>query len=239
MATFVLVHGAWVGGLAWRPNAQALRRAGHEVYTPTLTGLGERRHLLTRDIDLGTHIKDVLSLIDYEDLSDIVLVGHSYGGMVVTGVADAVPDKISSLVYLDAFVPENGQALFNLVPPGGPQATTVPGAEWLMAPLPVEAFGEPSEEVLRFTERKTSPQPTSCFTQALMLSGGIDRIPLRTYIYCNDPEPTAFTPFYEKLKRKPGWNVRTLPCTHIAQLDMPNELTALLLEAIPQQTSRS
>ena len=121
MATFVLVHGAWGGGLIWRRNAQELRKAGHEVYTPTLTGLGDRKHLLRHDIDLGTHIKDVLGLIDYEDLSDIVLVGHSYGGMVVSGVADAVPDKIASLVYLDAFVPENGRALFDLLPRGRPR----------------------------------------------------------------------------------------------------------------------
>ena len=115
MATFVLVHGAWAGALIWRPIAQALRKAGHEVYTPTLTGIGERRHLLNRDIDLGTHTRDVLGVIDYEDLADIVLVGHSYGGMVVTGIADAVPDKIASLIYLDAFVPEDGQSLDHAV----------------------------------------------------------------------------------------------------------------------------
>lgn len=111
MATFVLVHGAWAGGLIWRPIARALRKASHEVYTPTLTGIGERRHLLNREINLDTHIEDVLRVIDYEDLSDIVLVGHSYGGMVVTGVADAVPEEVTSLVYLDAFLPENGQSL--------------------------------------------------------------------------------------------------------------------------------
>jgi pimeloyl-ACP methyl ester carboxylesterase len=230
VATFVLVHGAWVGGLLWRPIAQALRRAGHEVYTPTLTGLGERKHLLAREVNLGTHIQDVLGLIEYEDLSAIVLVGHSYGGMVVTGVADAVPDTIASLVYLDAFVPSNGQSLFDLRPMG-PAPTAVAGTGWLTAPLPIEAFGQPSPQVREFAERKTGPQPTACFTQPLTLTGGIERIKRKTYIYCNDPQPTTFTPFFESLRNKPDWTVRTLPCTHIAQLDMPGELTALLLEA--------
>jgi len=239
-ATFVLVHGAWSGGVIWQHVAPALRKAGHEVYASSLTGLGERSHLLRRDIDLDCHIKDVLGLIEYEDLSDIVLVGHSYGGMVVTGVADLVPDRIASLVYLDAFVPENGQALFDTIPPGMPRAAPVPGSEWLTAPLPQEAFGRASAEVLDFRKRKTSPHPTACFTQRLMLTGGIDRIQRKSYIYCNDPQPTTFTPFYERLKGKPGWNVYTLPCTHMAQLDLPHDVVALLLQAIPaRSTSRS
>jgi pimeloyl-ACP methyl ester carboxylesterase len=235
MATFLLVHGAWVGSLYWRPIAQALRKAGHEVYTPTLTGLGERKHLMSRQIDLRTHIQDVLGVLDEEDLSDLVLVGHSYGGMVVTGVADAVPDKIASLVYLDAFVPENGQALVGIVPtgPGVPQLAAVSGAEWLMAPPPVAAFGEPSEAVRAFAARKLSAHPTACLTQVLTLTGGIDRIRRKTYIYCNDPQPTTFTPFYEKVRNRPGWTVHTLPCTHMVTSDMPEELTALLQAAAP------
>ena len=109
MATFVLVHGSWVGSVVWRELAPRLRRAGHDVYAPTLTGIGARKHLLSREIDLDTHIQDVIGVINDEDLSDIVLVGHSYGGMVISGVADRVSEKVASLVYLDAFVPENGQ----------------------------------------------------------------------------------------------------------------------------------
>jgi pimeloyl-ACP methyl ester carboxylesterase len=235
MATFVLVHGAWGGSLLWRPIAQALRRAGHEVYTPTLTGLGERKHLVNRSVDLGTHTADILNVIDYEDLSDIILVGHSYGGMVVTGVADAIPDKIASLVYLDAFVPENGQSLFSLIPAEAPRPDRPPipaSEDYLTPPLPPAAFGV-SPDVAAFMEKKASPQPTACFTQGVNLTGGINRIKNKTYIYCNVPAPTTFTPFYEKLKNKPGWEVHTLPCTHLVQMDMPNELTALLLNAIP------
>jgi pimeloyl-ACP methyl ester carboxylesterase len=232
MGTFVLVHGAWAGSLIWRPVARALRQAGHEVYTPTLTGVGERSHLLTREINLDTHIQDVLGVIEYEDLSDVVLVGHSYGGMVVTGVADAVPDQVASLVYLDAFVPEDGQALVNLLPPDASRSRTVPGKEWLALPPPVEAFGEPIPEVREFTARKGSPQPLACFLQPLKLGGGIHRIRRRTFIYCNDPEPTAFTSIYERLKGQPGWSVHTLPCTHFAPLEMPTELTALLQQTM-------
>ena len=126
MATFVLVHGSWAGSVVWRELAPRLRKAGQEVYAPTLTGIGARKHLLSREIDLDTHIQDVIGVIDDADLCDIVLVGNSYGGMVITGVADRVPEKVASLVYLDAFVPENGQSLFNLLPPEAYLAT-VPG----------------------------------------------------------------------------------------------------------------
>lgn len=231
MATFVLVHGAWSGGLIWRHVARSLRKAGHEVYTPTLTGLGERRHLLNREINLNTHIQDVLGVIDYEDLSGFTLVGHSYGGMVVTGVADAAPERVGSLVYLDAFVPEHGQSLLSILPAGAPQPPTAEGEDWLSAPLPAEAFGEPSAQVREFATRKNTPQPRACFTQPIKLTGGVDRIRRYTYIYCNDPAPTAFTPFYERLKSKPDWITHTLPCTHFAPLDMPEQLATLLRQA--------
>jgi len=233
MATFVLVHGAWAGSIVWKPIEERLRKAGHEVLRPTLTGLGERKHLASREVDLNTHIQDVLGVIDYEDLTNFVLVGHSYGGMVVTGVADKIPDKITSLVYLDAFVPENGQSLSSLVPQGGPAPALESGSDWRVAPLPPEAFGPVSAERRAFFEAKTSPQPAGTMIQALTLTGGIDRIKRKTYIYCNVPAPTTFTQFYEKLKNRPGWVMHTLPCTHMAQTDMPNELTQMLVQAIP------
>ena len=136
MATFVLVHGGWAGSVVWRQLTLRLRKLGHEVYAPTLTGIGERKHLLSREINLDTHIQDVIGVIDEEDLSDIVLVGHSYGGMVISGVADRVPEKVATLVYLDAFVPENGQSCFSVSLPDR-RPTTVPGEDWLVAPINV------------------------------------------------------------------------------------------------------
>src|SRR5260221_7032991 len=117
MATFVLVHGAWHGSWGWKRVRKALQARGHEVFTPTLTGVGERSHLLSRHVNLDTHIDDVVNLIRWEELSDVVLCGHSYGGCVISGVADRVPDRIGALVYLDAFVLEDGQSLHDTLPP--------------------------------------------------------------------------------------------------------------------------
>ena len=116
MATFVIVHGAWSGGHAWRWVRPRLRAAGHEVFTPALTGLGERSHLASAQVDLDTHIQDVLGVLEFEDLDQVVLVGHSSGGMVITGVADRAPQRLAQLVYLDAEVPADGQSEFDLLP---------------------------------------------------------------------------------------------------------------------------
>jgi pimeloyl-ACP methyl ester carboxylesterase len=229
MTNFVLVQGAWIGGWYWRPTAQALRKAGHEVYTPTLTGLGERMHLMSPSINLDTHITDIVNVIKQEELSDVVLVGHSYGGMVITGVADALPGKITSLVYLDAFVPENGQSLVSFLPPGGP--APIAASEYTLAPLPAAFFGA-SPEVAALVDVRTTPHPTACFTQPLKLTGAIDRVKKKTYIYCNVPAPTTFTQFYEKLKGNRDWTVQILPCTHLVQIDMPKQLADLLMLAI-------
>src|SRR5271155_1848661 len=158
MATFVLVHGSWAGSVVWRQLAPRLRKAGHEVYAPTLTGIGARKHLLSREIDLDTHIQDVIGVIDDADLSDIVLVGNSYGGMVISGVADRVPEKVASLVYLDAFVPENGQSSLSLLPPDL-RLATVPGEDWLVAPIPSASVGLKRPEVIALWERKSAPPP--------------------------------------------------------------------------------
>jgi pimeloyl-ACP methyl ester carboxylesterase len=156
MANFVLVHGAWIGGWCWRPNAQALRKAGHEVFTPTLTGLGERSHLMNPSINLDTHVADIVNVIKHEELSDIVLVGHSYGGMVVTGVADTLADKIRSLVYLDAFVPESGQALVDLAPP---KPKPQPASDYSLGrcPLRCSAPGRKWRPLSMRARRRTRP----------------------------------------------------------------------------------
>ena len=213
MATFVLVHGGWAGSVVWRP-----------------TGIGARKHLLNREIDLDTHIQDVIGVVDDADLSDFVLVGHSYGGMVISGAADRVPEKIASLVYLDAFVPESGQSSVSLLPPGAHLAT-VPGAEWLVAPIPSGSFGFKRPEVIALWEGKSGPHPLATLTQPLQLTGGIGRVKQKMYIL--GTEPARFTQFYDKLKNDPGWTVHTLPCTTFMQLEMPDELTAILLKAIP------
>ena len=146
MVTFVLVHGAWHGGWCWTRVARKLRAAGHEVHTPTLTGLGERAHLLTRDVDLDTHIADILGLFEAEEIEDAVLCGHSYAGMVITDVADRIADRLRAIVYLDAFVPDHGQSLFDLY---GEDRTAdaralaaSDGDGWRMPPRPAAYFGK-------------------------------------------------------------------------------------------------
>src|SRR5450631_1591587 len=169
MSTYVLVHGAWHGGWCWQRVAPRLRAAGHDVYTPTLTGLGERVHLARPEIDLTTHVTDVVNLIQYEDLTDIVLVGHSSGGMVITGVVDQLPGRIAHLVYLDAFVPQPGQSLFDMVGPeleGSVKALAdKEGDGWRVPPI-VPLFGLEDQADLDWGLRKFSPQPLGTFTQA-------------------------------------------------------------------------
>ena len=237
MATFVLVHGSWAGSVVWRELAPRLRKAGHDVHAPTLTGIGARKHLLSRGIDLNTHIQDVIGVINDADLSDIVLVGNSYGGMVITGVADRVSKKVASLVYLDAFVPENGQSCLSLLPPGV-RFASVPGEDWLAAPPPSAAFGLKRPEVIALWEGKSAPHPLATLTQPVQLTGGIGLVKKKMYIL--GTEPARFTRFYDKARDNPGWTVHTLPCTTFMQLEMPGELTAILLQAIlsnPASTS--
>ena len=144
MATFVLVHGAWHGSWCWKHVRKRLQHAGHDVFTPTLTGVGERCHLASPNVNLSTHIADILSLIQWEELSRIILCGHSYGGFVISGVADRIPDRIRALVYLDAFVPEDGECLFDLVSPemaaGMRRQAATSGDGWKVDPIPGEVF---------------------------------------------------------------------------------------------------
>lgn len=149
----------------------------------------------------------MIGVIDEEDLSDIVLVGHSYGGMVISGVADRVPEKVASLVYLDAFVPENGRSLFDLLPPDRHLAT-VPGEDWLVTPTPAAGFGLKRPEVIALWEAKSTPHPLATLIQPVQLTGGLGRIKKKTYILATDP--ARFTRFYDTLKNDPGWYTRCL-----------------------------
>ena len=145
MATYVLVHGAWHGGWCWKRATPLLLAAGHDVFTPTLTGLGERSHLLAPEIDLEVHIQDIMAILHYEGLSDVTPVGHSYGGMVIMGVSDKVPERLSQLIYLDAFVPENGQSLFDLLTPESStsfrERAQADGSGWQIPPRPLDQWG--------------------------------------------------------------------------------------------------
>ena len=175
MAKYVLVHGGGHGGWCYQPVAQRLRAKGHEVYTPTLTGLGERSHLLSPAVDLNMHIRDIVNVIEFEDLTDIILVGHSYGGMVITGVADKVPERIANIVYLDAAYPFNGQSLVDVagdvILAARQNARMVNGMELVLFPGedPMHFYGVTDSAQIAWMKPKLTPHPWQCFEQALVL----------------------------------------------------------------------
>jgi pimeloyl-ACP methyl ester carboxylesterase len=223
MATFVLVHGAWHGSWCWKRVRNLLQEQGHDVFTPTLTGLADRSHLISRDVNLETHILDVVNLIRWEELSDVVLCGHSYAGAVVTGAADRIPDRIHSLVYLDAFVPEDGENLARYLPAEG-----VDG--WKLPPIPAKQLGVNAAD-REWVDRQCTVQPLECFHQHIRLEGGIDQIENFTYVCATGSagENAPFLPYYERAQAK-GWRTLTIACGHDVMLDQPEALASLLLE---------
>jgi len=241
MSTYVLVHGAWHGSWCWKRVRAALRAQGHEVFTPTLTGVGERSHLLSKDVNLQTHIDDVVNLIQWEELSDVVLCGHSYGGCVISGVADRIPERIASLVYLDAFVLESGQSLLDLLPPeqrnGQLELARTVGEGWKVPPIPGEAFNVNSQD-LAWVNCQCTMQPLATFTQPLVLTGALNQVKHVSFILATGFNGSPFPASYEEAKAR-GWKTMTVACGHDVMLDMPDALTQALLDAAPREGSAS
>jgi pimeloyl-ACP methyl ester carboxylesterase len=233
MATFVLVPGAWRGSWLWARVRKRLQANGHEVLTPTLTGLADRSHLLTREVNLETHIQDVVNLIEWEGLADVVLCGHSYAGAVISGVAERIPDRIAALVYLDAFVLENGECVHDTLPSAHRdlqvKAAERDGQGWQVPPIPAEAFNVNAND-RDWVNRQCTPQPLATFQQAVKLSGKSESVNRATYILTTDLPDSPFPPFYERAKAK-GWKMLTIATGHDAMLDQPEELTRLLTDA--------
>jgi pimeloyl-ACP methyl ester carboxylesterase len=235
VATFVLVHGAWSGGWCYFKVAERLRALGHLVFTPTLTGQGERSHLTGTAINLTMHIIDVVNVFHYERLNDVVLAGHSYGGMVITGVGDRMSERIRALVYLDAFLPEHGQSLFDINVPANTQmfidnAGKIGGLG--VPPPPAAFFNVNAKDAPRVDELAT-PFPIGCFTEKIKLSGKQNSIKKHVYVHSTVlPRESPFKPFYERVKNDPGWTTHTLACGHDAMLDMPDDVTRILLDAV-------
>jgi len=233
MTTFVLVHGAWHGGWCWRDVAAALRSYGHEVFTPTLTGLGEREHLASPEVNLSTHIRDVVNVFRFEDLSDVRLVGHSYGGVVISGVAEALSDRIGHLVYLDAIVPTDGKRQIDMVPrrPGGAaeQFEKAQGAEALPI-ASMEFLGVAKPEQIAWLEQKLRPHPMGTLVEPINLpTDRVSGLP-RTFIRCTEPVDKPMSPFAVKVKEDAGWRYRELATGHDAMVTAPDAVVELLLE---------
>jgi pimeloyl-ACP methyl ester carboxylesterase len=227
MATYLVCHGAWSGGWAWKKIRALLRAAGHEVFTPTYTGLGERAHLVHPMIDLGTHIQDILNVIEYEDVRDVILVGHSYGGMVATGVGDRMPERVRCLVYLDAFVPADGQSVISLA---GQGRYSAPFEGWLIPPNPPAS--DTSPEDLAWVSSRRHHQPARCFSQQLRPVSGKPPFP-RSYIHCtrkagDDP----FQQYADRFRDDPAWRVHALDASHSPNITAPEALAELLLAMV-------
>jgi pimeloyl-ACP methyl ester carboxylesterase len=233
MATFVLIHGAWHGGWCWKSVAPALRRAGQEVYAPSLTGLGERKHLARADIDLDTHVQDVVGLLEMEDLRDVILLGHSYGGMVVTGAADRTLQRISQLIYLDAFVPEDGKCLLDyVVPERGARMKEEGERSGMVTPPPMALWGLSRPEHLAFVGPREVKHPYASMAQPVKISNpaGISQL-RKTFIYCSSPATGSFDQFAAKYRDDPAWRFHELRTGHDAMVLVPDQLSALLLQA--------
>ena len=219
--TYVLVHGAWHGGWCWRRVADRLTAKGHYVVAPTLSGVGERSHLPPGPINLSTQIGDVIGEIKWKDLDRIVLVGHSYGGMVITGVAEQLRDRISSIVYLDAFLPADGQSLFDITHTATlPTTTSVPSHP--------ASFFHVNAADSAWVDSKLTPHPTACFTERLKVAGAYQSIAKKAYIRAPQFKMPAFDEFLARCHSDPSWRTETVSCGHDVMIDQPEVLTALL-----------
>ncbi len=222
--TFVIVHGATAGGWEWKKVGEFLTADGHTVYRPTLTGLGERVHLSTPEVDLETHINDVVNTILFEDLHDIILVGHSYGGMVITGVMDRVPDRIRHVIFLDAAVPDDGMSLYDLF--GGPRAnaSVVDG----MMQVPWVKPGTPPPH--------NTPQSVKTFSRPVSYKNPLARALPVTYVAFIPADQSADEratkdKSWQRAKAR-GWTIRTFPGHHVAHVENPRGVATLVEDAV-------
>jgi pimeloyl-ACP methyl ester carboxylesterase len=230
--TFVLVHGAWHGGWCWRRVADRLRSGGHTVFTPTLTGLGERSHLGRAGINLATHIADVVNVMKWEELSDVVLCGHSYGGFVISGVAEQLGSAIRSLVFLDAFVPRDGESVEDLTAPAVKEGirTALQRGDVAIPPRPAEAFGVNAAD-RAWVDRLCVAQPIATFTDKIALTGARERIAKKTYIRAKAYANPGFDRAHDELRSDPSWRTCEVASGHDVMVDQPERLTEILLEA--------
>jgi len=227
MTTYVLVPGACHGAWCFDDLVAALRSHGHRVLALTLTGVAERAHLLHAGVNLETHIADVLAELAVHDVSDAVLVGHSYGGMVITAVADRVPQQVDSLVYLDAFVPRDGESCWTL--------TTDEQRTWYAA-VDDTGYGVPP---LPFFDSRATAHPLASLMQPIRLTCDLSRFRRRDYVYATQWQgESPFAATVERLRRDPSWAVHVLDSAHNLMRDKPTDLLRILLDAADRPVCR-
>jgi pimeloyl-ACP methyl ester carboxylesterase len=245
MTTYVLVGGAWLGGWCWQGVARRLREEGHDVYPVTLTGLGERVHLASPEVDLETHISDVVNLIEFEELQDVVLLGHSYAGLVVTGAADRIPERISELVYLDTAPLPDGAILLEKFPPEArkraEERVRESGEGWKYPIPPPEELANLAslegvdEDHLRLLYSRATPQPFGTYTQPLRLKNPAREELPKVGIVCSfsleqvEEMIASDNPLFRELAG-PTWRFVELPTGHWPMFSRPDDLAGLLLD---------
>lgn len=230
--TFLVCHGAWSAGWAWKKMHPLMQAAGHRLITPSYTGLGERAHLAHHGLDLDAHIQDMLNVIFYEDLRDIVLVGHSYGGMVATGVADRARERIAQLIYIDAFVPRDGQSLFDLneVAIANMREAARAGDGWRIPPMQTPPDTSPAD--VEWLSARRVAMPIKCFEQKLRLSHGETSLQ-RSYIYATRITPAdTFGQFAKRTRNEAGWRYLEIDASHSPNVTAPQALMAMLQEIV-------
>lgn len=234
-ATIVIVHGAWVGGWRWRTVADLLTGRGHRVFTPTLTGLGDRSHLTSPSVNLSLHARDIAALIRFEQLQNILLVGHSYGGMPVSVATGLVPPGvIQSLLYLDAFFPEDGQSLNDLVP--GPPHLPEKSGDYLVPPPRINLVGfnaHMTAAARASYEERRMPQSVYCFSEKARITALRENIPQKTYVVATGYRNDTFLPVAERLRKRAGWRVEEMPYTHDLMHVAPTETADMIESALP------
>ena len=231
--TFVLVHGSWHGGWCWRRVADRLEKRGHKVFTPTLTGLGDRVHLLTSAVDLDTHVTDVVNLIKYEGLRNIVLAGHSYAGSIITGVAEQVLPSIASIVFIDAFLPVNGDTMLSMTTEALRAASLEAKAKGdISRPVVPAAAFRVNEKDRAWVDSKLTPQPLGPSFTPIKFTGARDKVAKKTYIRAVEYPQPAFDKWLAQCKADPTWRTHGVPNSgHDIMVDKPDELTELLIGA--------
>ena len=230
--TYVLIHGTYFGGWCWKDVAGRLRALGHRVYTPTLTGLGERGHLISLDPSLETHVEDIARMLRYEDLEDVVLVGHSFAGVVVSALADRMPERFRHLVYLDAQLLLSGESPASIAPPSTMEryrrtAYETEGVMVVPPPSPA-AIGATDERMADWLKQKLTPQPFGTYTDSIELAHPLGNGLPATYVACTDPPFPNVARAHERAREIEGWTYVELPTGHNAMLLMPQEVTDLL-----------
>jgi pimeloyl-ACP methyl ester carboxylesterase len=229
MADFVLVHGAWHGAWCWRKVLPALWRAGHRAFAVDLTGLGARRHLFQPTLALSDHVADVVQVLDTEELQQAVLVGHSYAGLVVTGAADQRPARVSTVVYLDAVVPEPGECWSSTHAPAtqAERRATIAAQGALPAPDPA-AFGLEGAD-REWVLRLQGPHPGGCYDEPLAFDAQRWARLRRVFVDCQSPALATIAESRARARRQPGWEVHTLDTGHDPMVSAPQDLLAILL----------